>query len=89
MLCLYYFSNKSRKSRKTNVETLILGGGPTINELFFCRDLVDEVNIVLFPCSGSGEDSTGILGKGKFVEFDLIEFKKFEGGSILLKYKKK
>ena len=72
-----------------NVDAVILGGGPTINGLFYDRDLVDEVNIVLFPCSGSGDDSIGIFGKGKFVEYDLIGFKKFEGGSILLKYRKK
>ena len=72
-----------------NVDTVILGGGPTINGLFYDRDLVDEVNILLFPCSGSGDDNVGIFGKGKFVEFDLIGFKKFEGGSVLLKYKKK
>lgn len=72
-----------------NVDTVILGGGPTINGLFYDRDLVDEVNIVLFPCSGSGDDNIGIFGKGKFVEFDLIGLKKFEGGSVLLKYKKK
>ena len=68
---------------------VILGGGPTINGIFYGKDLVDEVNIVLFPCSGSGDDNIGIFGKGKFVEFDLIDLKKFEGGSVLLKYRKK
>ena len=70
-------------------DQVILGGGPTINGIFYEKDLVDEVNIVLFPCSGSGDDNIGIFGKGKFVEFDLIGFKKFEGGSVLLKYRKK
>jgi len=94
----YFFAGKEefdfelalQKMKKLlNVDTVILGGGPTINGLFYDRDLVDEVNILLFPCSGSGDDSVGIFGKGKFVEFDLIGFKKFEGGSVLLKYKKK
>ena len=71
------------------INKVILGGGPTINGIFYDKDLVDEVNIVLFPCSGSGDDNIGIFGKGKFVEFDLIDVKKFEGGSVLLKYKKK
>ena len=71
------------------INSVILGGGPTINGIFYEKDLVDQVNIVLFPCSGSGDNNIGILGKGKFVEFDLIDVKKFEGGSILLKYKKK
>ena len=70
-------------------DQVILGGGPTINGIFYEKDLVDEVNIVLFTCSGSGDDNIGIFGKGKFVEFDLIGFKKFEGGSVLLKYRKK
>ena len=94
----YFFAGKEefdfelalKKMKKIyNVDAVILGGGPTINGLFYDRDLVDEVNIVLFPCSGSGDDSIGIFGKGKFVEYDLIGFKKFEGGSILLKYRKK
>ena len=94
----YFFAGKEEfdfelaleKMKKIfNVDAVILGGGPTINGLFYDRDLVDEVNILLFPCSGSGDDSIGIFGKGKFVEFDLIGFKKFEGGSVLLKYKKK
>ena len=74
---------------KFKINKVILGGGPTINGIFYDKDLVDEVNIVLFPCSGSGDDNIGIFGKGKFVEFDLIDVKKFEGGSVLLKYKKK
>lgn len=41
------------------------------------------------PCSVSGEDSIGIFGKGKFVEFDLIDVKKIVGGNLFLKYKKK
>ena len=78
---------KMKKIFKIN--TVILGGGPTINGIFYEKDLVDEVNIVIFPCSGSGDENIGILGKGKFVEFDLLDLKKFEGGSILLKYRKK
>ena len=78
-----------KMKRLFNVETVIIGGGPTLNSLFFERDLFDEVNIILFPCSGSGDNNVGIFGKGKFKEFDLIGFKKYEGGSILLKYKKK
>ena len=94
----YFFAGKEefdfelalhKMKQKYNVESVILGGGPTINGLFYDRDLVDEVNIVIFPCSGSGDDNVGIFGKGKFIEFDLIGFKKFDGGSILLKYKKK
>ena len=71
------------------VKTVILGGGPTINSIFYNKNLFDEVNILLFPCSGSGDDNIGILGKGKFVEFDLLDVKKFESGSVLLKYRKK
>ena len=71
------------------VNSAILGGGPTINGIFYDKNLVNEVNIVLFPCSGSGDDNIGILGKGKFVEFDLFDLKKFDGGSVLLKYRKK
>ena len=41
------------------------------------------------PCSGSGEDRTGIFGNGKFVEFDLVDVKRIEGGNLFLKYKKK
>ena len=94
----YFFAGKDEfnfelaleKMKKIyNVDAVILGGGPTINGLFYERDLVDEVNILLFPCSGSGDDSIGIFGKGKFVEFDLIGLKKFAGGCVLLKYKKK
>ena len=72
-----------------NIKNVILGGGPTINGIFYDKDLVDEVNILLFPCSGSGDDNIGILGKGKFVEFSLLNVKKFDGGSVLLKYRKK
>jgi len=71
--------------RLFNVETVIIGGGPTLNSLFFERDLFDEVNIILFPCSGSGDNNVGIFGKGKFKEFDLIGFKKYEGGRSLVK----
>jgi ribA/ribD-fused uncharacterized protein len=94
----YFFAGKDefdyelalQKMKKIfNVNKVILGGGPTINGIFYGKDLVDQVNIVLFPCSGSGNDNIGIFGKGKFVEFDLIGFKKFEGGSLLLEYKKK
>ena len=78
---------KMKKIFKVN--SAILGGGPTINGIFYDKNLVNEVNIVLFPCSGSGDDNIGILGKGKFVEFDLFDLKKFDGGSVLLKYRKK
>jgi len=78
---------KMKKIFKVN--SAILGGGPTINGIFYDKDLVDEVNILLFPCSGSGDDNIGILGKGKFVEFSLLDVKKFDGGSVLLKYRKK
>lgn len=50
--------------------------------------MVDEVNVQLLPCSGSEKDSVGIFGKGNIEEYDLIGFKKTEGGSILLNYKK-
>ena len=94
----YIFAGKNEfdydlalKKMKTlfGVKTVILGGGPTINDIFYNKNLFDEVNILLFPCSGSGDDSIGILGKGKFVEFDLLDVKKFESGSVLLKYRKK
>ncbi len=72
-----------------NVNCVILGGGPTINGLFFERDLVDEVNLVICNCTGDNENE-GIFGnKTKFVEFDLLDVKQFEGGSVLLKYRKK
>ena len=70
------------------VDTAILRGGPTINGVFRNWGLVDEVNVQLLPCSGSEKDSVGIFGKGNFEEYDLIGFKKTEGGSILLNYKK-
>ena len=94
----YFFAGKDAfdfelalKKMKTlfKVETVILGGGPTINEQFYQRDLFDEVNLLLMPCSGSGEDRTGIFGNGKFVEFDLVDVKRIEGGNLFLKYKKK
>ena len=94
----YIFAGKNEfdydlalKKMKTlfGVKTVILGGGPTINGIFYNKNLFDEVNILLFPCSGSGDDNIGILGKGKFVEFDLLDVKKFESGSVLLKYRKK
>ena len=80
----YFFAGKEEfnfelaleKMKKIfNVETVILRGGPTVNGLFYERDLVDEVNLVIFPCSGSGDDSVGIFGKRKFIEFDLIGLK--------------
>ena len=73
-----------------NVNTVILGGGPTINGIFFEKNLCDEVNLFIIPCSGDNECDQGIFGKGgKFVEFDLIDIKKFDKGIVLLKYKRK
>ena len=95
----YFFSGKNEfdfdlaltKMKKLfNVNTVILGGGPTINGIFFEKNLCDEVYIVLIPCTGDNDCDKGIFGNGgKFVEFHLIDFKKFEGGSVLLKYKRK
>ena len=94
----YFFAGKNefdfklaleKMKKLLNVNCAILGGGPTINGLFYERDLVDEVNLVLCNCTGDNENE-GIFGyKTKFVEFDLLDVKKFEGGSVLLKYKKK
>ena len=93
----YFFAGKEgfdfilalEKMRKIfKVDTAILRGGPTINGVFRNWGLVDEVNVQLLPCSGSEKDSVGIFGKGNIEEYDLIGFKKTEGGSILLNYKK-
>ncbi len=94
----YFFAGKDefdfnlaleKMKKLLNVNCVILGGGPTINGLFFERDLVDEVNLVICNCTGDNENE-GIFGnKTKFVEFDLLDVKQFEGGSVLLKYRKK
>jgi len=60
-------------------------GGPTLAASAFAAGLVDEVTLILVPVSVGG--GTPALPRDLFVRLDLLDERRFEGGTVALHYR--
>lgn len=78
--------------RDYNVETMVLGGGATLNAAFFAAGLVDEISLVIAPGIGPGGDRLGLIGPGNpFPDPQFYKLKQAEPlghNGLLLHYEK-
>lgn len=77
--------NVLEELEKEGYKEVILGGGATINDLFLENKLIDEIMMTVEPkIFGSG---LSLFSKEKEVDLKLIEIKKINNNSIILRYK--
>lgn len=74
------------------LETLMLGGGGTINWSFIRQGMCDELSVVMAPCAdGSTQTPTLFMAKDGLsedepVSFELLDVKKLDCGALWLRY---
>lgn len=74
-----------RELEKEGYKEVILGGGATINDLFLEKKLIDEIMMTVEPkIFGAG---LSLFSKPHEADLELIEMKKINNNSILLRYK--
>ena len=92
----YIFAGKNKIDIKASliklkklfgIDRMVVQGGPTIDGAFISDNLIDDISIVITPCTGEGGDT--LFKPSKFMEFKLIEFKELANSNIWLHYAKK
>lgn len=76
--------------RDYGIETMVLGGGATLNAAFFATDLVDEISLVIAPGVNGGRNMLGFAGAEEtsaFLKFfTLKEVEQIGHNSLILHY---
>ena len=92
----YIFTGKDKIDIKTSliklkklfgINKLLLQGGPKLCGSFIKDDLVDEISLIILPCTSTG-DAT-LFNPSAYKEFKLIEIKELSNSNIWLHYIKK
>ena len=72
------------------IKKLLLEGGGLTNTLFFEKNLIDEISLVMIPTVDASDDGIDLFSKkaGECVDFSLNKLTPLDSGGIWLNFSK-